>query len=261
MKEGGDFSPAYPLCTSLLKKGFSYMENRFQRLELLVGSAGLETLANASVAVFGIGGVGGYAVEALVRGGVGKLMLVDPDVICPTNINRQIHALEKTVGRVKVEVMAERCRDINPQVEVVGHHGAYCSDNSAELLAGKYDYVLDCIDNITDKLHLLQSCYQRGLKVISSMGAANKLDPTQIEVADISATRKCRLARTIRRELRQRGIEQGIKVVYSTEEFRPLTGSDAAERKPTLGSSSYLPPLFGLMMAGTVIQKLIGEID
>ena len=236
-------------------------KNRFHRLELLVGDAGLNTLENASVAVFGIGGVGGYAVEALVRGGIGRLTLIDPDVICPTNINRQIHALEKTVGRVKVEVMAARCHDINPQVEVVTHHRAYRSDTSEELLATKYDYVLDCIDTITDKLHLLQSCDQKGLNVISSMGAANKLDPTKIEVADISETRKCRLARMIRRELRQRGIERGIKVVYSTEEFRPLTGDDASERQPTLGSSSYLPPLFGLMMAGTVIQELIGESD
>ena len=238
------------------------MDNhRFQRLELLVGSSGLKILANSSVAVFGIGGVGGYAVETLVRGGVGKMTLIDPDQICPTNINRQIHALEKSVGQVKVEVMAQRCREINPQVEVVIHHCAYQQENSEQLLATRYDYVLDCIDNITDKLHLLQSCYQRRLPVISSMGAANKLDPTKIEVADISATKKCRLARTIRKELRKRGIEQGIKTVYSTEEFRPLTGADAAERNPVLGSTSYLPPLFGLTMAGIVIQDLTGDID
>ncbi len=238
------------------------MDNhRFQRLELLVGSSGLKILANSSVAVFGIGGVGGYAVEALVRGGVGKLTLIDPDQICPTNINRQIHALEKSVGQVKVEVMAQRCREINPQVEVITHHCAYQQENSEQLLIDRYDYVLDCIDNITDKLHLLQSCYQRKLPVISSMGAANKLDPTKIEVADISMTKKCRLARTIRKELRNRGIEQGIKTVYSTEEFRPLTGVDASERNPVLGSSSYLPPLFGLTMAGVVIQDLMGDID
>jgi len=236
-------------------------ENRFQRLELLVGTDGLEKLANSSVAVFGIGGVGGHAVEALVRGGVGKLTLIDPDLICLTNINRQVHALENTVGQVKVEVMSQRCHEINPQVQVVIHHCAYRVDSSEQLLTPRYDYVLDCIDNITDKLHLLQSCHDRGLPIISSMGAANKLDPTKIEVADISATKKCRLARTIRKELRKQGIEQGIKVVYSTEEFRPLTGPDATDRQPVLGSSSYLPPLFGLTMAGVVIQTLIGDID
>ena len=235
--------------------------NRFQRLELLIGAAALERLQNSSVVVFGVGGVGGYAVESLVRGGVGKLTLIDPDLVGTTNINRQIHALEKTVGQVKVEVMAERCREINPQAEIVTHHCAYRQENSEQLLATRYDYVLDCIDNITDKLHLLQSCYQRGLAVVSSMGVANKLDPTQIEVADISATKKCRLARTIRKELRKQGIVQGIKVVYSTEEFRPLSGVDATERKPILGSSSYLPPLFGLTMTGVVIQALIGEIE
>jgi len=235
--------------------------NRFDRMELLAGAAGLERLQNSSVAVFGIGGVGGYAVEALVRSGVGKLILVDPDIICVTNINRQIHALEETIGQSKVAVMAERCRAINPQVEVVAQGKSYRAETSDELLMPGFDYVFDCIDNITDKLHLLQSCHERGLPIISSMGAANKLDPTKIEVADISATKKCRLARTIRKELRKQGIEQGIKVVYSTEEFRPLTGADAGERKPVLGSSSYLPPLFGLTMAGVVIQALIGEID
>ena len=235
-------------------------ENRFQRLELLLGTDNLETLAKSSVAVFGIGGVGGYAVEALVRGGIGKLTLIDPDLICATNINRQIHAVGKTVGQVKVEVMAQRCCEINPQVDVVTHRCAYQAENSDQLLSPHYDYVLDCIDTISDKLSLLQSCHQRDLKIISSMGAANKLDPRQIEVADIAATKKCRLARTIRKELRQRGIERGINVVYSTEEFRPLTGADATGRKPTLGSSSYLPPLFGLTMAGVVIQELIGDV-
>ena len=136
---------------------------------------------------------------------------------------------------------------------------AYRHDTSVELLSPQFDYVLDCIDSITDKLHLIQSCYKRSLPIISSMGAANKLDPTLIKVDDISQTKKCRLARTIRKELRKQGIEQGVKVVYSTEEFHPLTGPDAAERKPVLGSSSYLPPMFGLTMAGEVICKMIGD--
>jgi len=238
------------------------MQNdRFNRIEKLLGRTALAKLHTSSVAVFGIGGVGSYAVEALVRSGIGKVILVDPDKICPTNINRQIHALEKTVGEIKVEVMADRCLEINPQVEIITYHCAYQSENSEQLLAPPYDYVLDCIDNITDKLHLLQMCHQHGIAVISSMGAANKRDPTKIEVADIAATKKCRLARTIRKELRKRGIEQGITTVYSTEEFHPLTGPDVNERNPILGSSSYLPPLFGLTMAGVVIQKLIGDIE
>ena len=219
----------------------------------------MERLQHSTVAVFGVGGVGSYAVEALARAAVGRLVLVDFDTVCASNINRQIHALEETVGQVKVEVMARRCRSINPQLKVEAHHMAYTAETSEELLGAGYDYVLDCIDNISAKLHLIQSCCERGLPIISSMGAANKLDPAQVQVADISATKKCRLARTMRKELRKRGIERGIKVVYSTEEFRPLTGPDAAQRKPLLGSSSYLPPLFGLTMAGVVIRELIGD--
>ncbi|PLX97921.1 MAG: tRNA cyclic N6-threonylcarbamoyladenosine(37) synthase TcdA [Desulfuromonas sp.] len=233
-------------------------EDRFQRLELLVGDAALGRLKSASVAVFGVGGVGSYAVEALVRGGIGRLTLVDFDNVCSTNINRQLHAHDGTVGRPKVVVMAERCRLINPAVQVEPLQMFYAADNSAELLGRGYDYVLDCIDTITAKLHLIVACHQQGIRIISSMGAANKLDPTLIFVADIAATEKCRLARTMRKELRKRGIERGVKVVYSTEEFRPLSGADAGERKPLLGSSSWIPPIFGLTMAGEVIRELAG---
>ena len=236
-------------------------DQRFERLERLVGTTGLQQLKTSSVAVFGIGGVGGYAVEALVRGGVGKLTLVDFDTVAVTNINRQIQALDKTIGQDKVTVMAKRCREINPQVEIVSHPEAYTAESSAKLLGFEFDYVLDCIDNITAKIHLLKTCHELGLPVVSAMGAANKLDPTLIEVADISATQKCRLARTMRKELRQLGIAKGIKVVYSTEEFRPLTGEDAEDRQPVLGSISYLPPLFGLTMVGVVLQTLIGGDD
>lgn len=234
-------------------------KDRFSRLQLLVGVDGLEKLQAASVAVFGIGGVGSYAVEALTRAGIGKLTLIDFDDVCITNINRQIHALDSTVGRAKVEVLAERCLAINPQLQVVPIQEFYCAENSSELLAPKFDYVLDCIDSITAKLHLLQSCYQQELPLVSSMGAANKLDPSQVQVADLAKTKKCRLARIIRKELRKRGIKQGIKVVFSTEEFRPLNDRNADERKPLLGSSSYLPPIFGLTMAGEVIQALLEE--
>jgi tRNA threonylcarbamoyladenosine dehydratase len=252
-------------------------EHRFSRMQLLVGASTMDRLAGASVAVFGIGGVGSYAAEALVRAGVGSLTLVDFDDICATNINRQIHALDSTVGRSKVEVMAERCRQINPDCRVVPKYAFYQAETAPELLPPGYDYVLDCIDHITAKLHLIESCVKRQIPVISSMGAANKLDPTQIRVADISSTEKCRLARIIRKELRQRGINRGVQVVYSTEEFRPLSDEahvcaencicpnreeqrwSCSDRRVILGSSSYIPPIFGLTMAGVVIQKLIGE--
>lgn len=230
-------------------------DNRFQRLELLVGVAGLERLRHSAVAVFGIGGVGSYAVEALARAGIGQLQLVDFDRVEATNINRQLHALDTTVGRFKVEVMKERCRAINPRLEVSAQVRSY-SLEAEDLLHEPFDYVLDCIDTITAKLDLIQRCCQLKLPIISAMGAANKLDPTLVSVADISATKKCRLARTLRKELRRRGIEKGVKVVFSTEEFRPLHGHDRGERTPTLGSSSYVPPLFGLTMAGVVIQHL-----
>ncbi|NJC88516.1 MAG: tRNA threonylcarbamoyladenosine dehydratase [Desulfuromonas sp.] len=252
-------------------------EHRFSRLDLLVGRAGLDRLAQSSVAVFGVGGVGSFAVEALARGGVGRLTLVDFDDICLTNVNRQLHALDGTIGRAKVQVMAERCRAINPAAQVEAIKAFYCAENSAELLGRGYDYVLDCIDHITAKLHLLESCLERGLPVISSMGAANKLDPTQVKVADLAHTRTCRLARVIRRELRHRGIHGGIKVIYSTEEFRPLGPATAicadncicpnqedqqwrcTDRRVILGSSSVIPPLFGLTMAGEVLRTLLED--
>jgi len=252
-------------------------EHRFSRLQLLVGKSAMDRLATASVAVFGIGGVGSYAAESLARAGIGNLTLIDFDDICATNINRQIHALESTVGRSKVEVMGERCRQINPACRVTPEQAFYQAENAQELLPSGYDYVLDCIDHITAKLHLIESCVKRQIPVISSMGAANKLDPTRIQVADISATQKCRLARIIRKELRKRGIDQGVQVVYSTEEFRPLTDEayvcvdscicpnrekqswSCSDRRVILGSSSYIPPIFGLTMAGVVVQKLTGE--
>jgi len=245
-------------------------------MQLLVGREALETLKGARVAIFGIGGVGSYAAEALARAGVGHLTLVDFDEICVTNVNRQIHALNGTIGQQKVEAMAERCRLINPRAEVVALHRFYDAEASDELLGPGFDYVLDCIDHITAKLHLIQSCVERQLPIIASMGAANKLDPTQIRVADISKTVKCRLARIIRKELRKRGIAKGVPVVFSTEEFRELSNEAAicaencvcpnkdeqkwtcTDRRVILGSSSYIPPIFGLTMAGEVIRELSG---
>ncbi len=252
-------------------------QHRFSRMEILVGNEGMERLSRASAVVFGLGGVGSYAAEALARAGVGRLTLVDFDDICLTNTNRQIHAMDGTVGRPKAQVMAERCRAINPKAEIEPIKAFYEAENSSELLDRGHDFVLDCIDHITAKLHLLQSCKERGLPVISSMGAANKLDPTKVAVADLFRTQQCRLARIIRKELRRRGIDSGVKVVYSTEEFRPLSEASSGcaddcicpnreeqrwhctDRRVILGSSSYIPPLFGLMMAGEVIQALLED--
>jgi tRNA A37 threonylcarbamoyladenosine dehydratase len=249
-------------------------EHRFSRLELLVGKEGLERLQQASVAIFGIGGVGSFAAEALARAGVGRLTLVDFDEICLTNVNRQIHALDGTVGEAKVAAMAQRCQAINPAAEILPLQAFYAAATSEELLSGRFDYVLDCIDHITAKLHLIESCVQRKIPIIASMGAANKLDPTQIKVDDLAATKTCRLARVIRKELRKRGIEQGVRVVYSTEEFRPLSAQATVcadncicpnqeeqrwrctDRRVILGSSSTIPPIFGLTMAGEVIREL-----
>ena len=253
--------------------------DRFDRLGLLVGEAGVTRLQQASVAVFGLGGVGSYAVEALVRGGIGRLTLIDFDLVDITNCNRQIHAQDGTIGRPKAQVMAERCRAINPEVQAEPLQAFYSQENSEELLQRDYDYVLDCIDHITAKLHLIETCLAKKLPIISSMGAANKLDPTRILVADLADTHKCRLARVLRRELRRRDINGGVKTVSSTEAFRPLTdgrqdasetgtgGADIGEgeadtghyqgRRAPLGSSSVIPPLFGLTMAGEVIRELL----
>lgn len=241
--------------------------DRFDRLTLLVGQAGVTRLKQASVAVFGLGGVGSYAVEALVRGGIGRLTLIDFDRVDITNCNRQVHAHDGTIGQPKALVMAERCRAINPAVQVEPLQAFYSQDNSAELLQRGYDYVLDCIDHITAKLHLIESCVTGKLPIISSMGAANKIDPTCLQVADLAETHKCRMARILRRELRRRGIHGGVKTVYSTELFRPLTDGrrEAADhetahyqtRRAPLGSSSVIPPLFGLTMAGEVIRDLL----
>lgn len=248
-------------------------EHRFSRLEQLIGRDALQNLAGRSVAVVGIGGVGSYAAEALARSGVGHLTLIDFDNIAASNINRQIHALEYTVGKAKVAVMAERCLAINPEIAVRSRNAFYSADTDQELLGEGYDYLLDCIDSISAKLHLIQSCRQRSIPVISAMGAANKLDPTLIRVGDLAHTQKCRMARIIRRELGRRGIRSGVKVVYSLEEFRPLaedchaidsatpptTGANATRQRVTLGSTSYIPPMFGLTMAGEVIRTLLGE--
>nr|WP_320114536.1 tRNA threonylcarbamoyladenosine dehydratase [uncultured Desulfuromonas sp.] len=238
---------------------------RFSRSELLLGHQGLARLAQSHVVVFGLGGVGSYAVEALARAGVGALTLVDYDQVCVTNINRQLFALDSTVGRIKVEVAAERCRMINPALRITALCERYTPQSSAVLLAEPYDFVLDCIDTITAKLDLISQCKERHLPVISSMGAANKTDTGKILQADLFETRHCRLARIMRKELRKRGIAGDVPVVYSTEEYLPDTNQPSVPRqkgivveRPAMGSISTVPPLFGLMMAGYVINRIAG---
>lgn len=249
--------------------------HRFSRTELLIGPTGLEKLRNSSVAVFGLGGVGGHAAEALCRAGVGRLVLVDFDDVCPTNINRQILALDDTVGRPKALVMAERMRRINPDADILPCKDFYGAESSGFLLSERFDYVLDAIDHITSKLHLIRACREKGLPIVSSMGAANKLDPTRIRVADISATHACRMARIVRKLLKRQGVENGVKVVFSTEEHRDPAVVDARcgdgcscphrdvpevacrRRKVTLGSISYIPAIFGLTMAGVVVNDIL----
>lgn len=250
--------------------------HRFSRAELLIGRDGLDRLRGSRVLICGIGGVGSYAAEALGRAGVGQITLVDFDDICLTNINRQIHALDSTVGQSKVEAMAARLRDINPDAEVIPVKAFFSRENAGQLLSGRPDYVLDAIDHFTAKASLITTCREHGIPVISSMGAANKLDPSKIHVADISETRNCRMARSMRKILRKAGISDGVQVVYSTEEHReldPVTSSacgsecicpnrgeqlfSCEHRRVILGSISYLPPIFGLTMAGSVVNHLL----
>jgi tRNA A37 threonylcarbamoyladenosine dehydratase len=250
--------------------------HRFSRAELLIGVEGLTTLANKHVMICGIGGVGSYAAEALGRAGIGHITLVDFDDICLTNVNRQIHALSSTVGQSKVEVMASRLRDINPSATIKPLKEFFSAENATQLLTPQPDFVLDAIDHFTAKAALITICRQQGIPVISSMGAANKLDPTKIEVSDISATKNCRMARSMRKILKNSGITTGVKVVYSTELHRELDsansadyGADSISANPgeqalhserprvILGSISYIPSIIGLTMAGVVINELL----
>lgn len=253
------------------------MLNEFSRTELLIGKQAVEKLKNSKVAVFGIGGVGTFAVEALARAGVGKLVLIDDDCICLTNINRQLHATRKTVGKPKVEVMKERVLDINPAAEVETYQRFYMPECSEELIHGDYDYIIDAIDTVTAKLDLIIKAKTAGIPVISSMGAGNKLDPTRFEVADIYSTSVCPLAKVMRKELRQRGVE-ALKVVYSKEVPLKTVNEENAgcksncicppgtKRKCTIrrqipGSISFVPSVAGLIIAGEVIKDLIYGID
>lgn len=232
---------------------------RFSRTALLLGEDAVQTLATKSVAVFGVGGVGGYVVEALARSGVGKLTLFDKDVVDISNINRQIIALESTVGRYKCDVMKERVLDINPSAEVICHNVFYLPENADCFPLDSYDYIVDAIDNVSAKIELAVRSHRAGVNMIAAMGAGNKTDPTRFEVTDIYRTTVCPLARVMRRELKARGIPS-LKVVYSREEALkpiPSSGSDGTARLPT-ASAAFVPSVAGLIIAREVILDLSG---
>ncbi|MBQ9515857.1 MAG: tRNA threonylcarbamoyladenosine dehydratase [Ruminococcus sp.] len=235
--------------------------NEFMRTELLLGAEAMEKLKNSRVAVFGVGGVGGYAVEALARSGVGALDLIDDDVVSESNINRQIIALRSTVGMPKVEVAEARVKDINPDCKVRTYRCFYTPDTAGEFDFSQYDYVVDAIDTVTGKLGLVMQAENAGVPIISSMGAGNKLDPTAFKVADIYKTSVCPLARVMRRELKKRGIKR-LKVVYSEEEAMTPIATGATEeagahqKRQTPGSVAFVPSVAGLIIAGEVVKDL-----
>lgn len=248
------------------------MLGRFSRTELLLGNEAMKKLENSRVAVFGVGGVGGYTVEALARSGVGTIDIIDDDKVCLTNINRQIIALTSTIGKYKVDVAEERIKDINPKITVNKYKMFFTPETSGEFDFSQYDYVVDAIDTVTGKIELVMKANETKTPIICSMGAGNKLDPTAFEVADIYKTSVCPLARVMRTELRKRGVKK-LKVVYSKE--KPITPIEdmsiscrahcvcppgaarkCTERRQIPGSTAFVPSVVGLIIAGEVIKDL-----
>ncbi len=253
------------------------MLNQFSRTQLLLGEDGMSALAKAKVAVFGIGGVGGYVVEALVRSGVGSFVLVDDDKVCLTNLNRQIIATRKTVGQYKVDVMRDRILEINPDAQVEVRKCFYLPENAHEFDFSEYSYVVDAVDTVTAKLEIIMRAKECNVPVISCMGAGNKLDATQFQVADIYKTSMCPLAKVMRRELKKRGVKK-LKVVYSQEKpTRPIEDMSIScrtncicppgakhkctERRDIPGSVAFVPSVAGLILAGEVVKDLVKEAD
>ena len=231
------------------------MFKQFSRSELLLGREGMEKLADSCVAVFGVGGVGSYVVEALARSGVGHLVLVDKDDISESNINRQLHATTKTIGQQKNEVMKNRILDINPQMKVDIINDFYLPDNAEDFFICDYDYIVDAIDTVTAKIDLVLQGDKRNIPVISSMGAGNKLNPAMFEVADIYKTSVCPLARVMRQKLKKLGIKK-LKVVYSKEEPIKTGLIDEETNKSVPGSLAFVPSVAGLIIAGEVVKDL-----
>lgn len=233
------------------------MENQFSRTELLIGEAGVNKLKASHVAVFGVGGVGGYVVEALVRSGLGAIDIIDNDKVHITNLNRQIIATQSTIGRYKVDVMEERIKDINPNCKVTKYKTFFTPETSSEFDFSKYDYVVDAIDTVSGKIELVIKCNETNTPIISSMGAGNKMHPEMFEISDIYKTSVCPLAKVMRQELKKRGIKK-LKVVYSKEiPLKPKTDEKNTSGKQVPGSNSFVPSAVGLIIAGEVIRHLL----
>lgn len=226
----------------------------FDRSEILLGADALEKLNKSTVAVFGVGGVGSYTVEALIRGGVGRLFLFDGDTVSQTNINRQLVATTKTIGKNKVDVAAGHCLEVNPEAQIHAEKLFFNEENAGNVDFGKFDYVVDAIDTVSSKILLIEKAKAADVPVISCMGAGNKLDPTRFEVADISKTSVCPLAKVMRYELKKRGISK-VKVLFSKEEA--IKHGQTENGKPLPGSVSFVPSVAGLIIAGEVIKDLI----
>lgn len=246
------------------------MLHQFSRTELAIGAEGLEVLKNSTVAVLGIGGVGSMAVEALARTGVGRIILIDKDVVDITNLNRQIHALTTTIGQKKADLMCERVKLINPECETIALNMFYTEETYEELFKYDIDYVLDASDTIIYKIHLILECRKRGIPMLSSMGAANRMDPTKFQVADISKTHMDPLARVVRTKLRELGIKKGVKVVFSTEQpvkpradvtrkIVPANAPEIRKAKQPPASNSFVPPVVGLIMVSVAVRDLLDK--
>lgn len=232
------------------------MDNRFERTALLFGENAINTLASKKIAVFGVGGVGGYVCEALVRSGIGSFDLFDNDKVCLSNLNRQIIALESTVGMYKTEAMKSRMLDINPNVTVNCHNVFYLPENADDFDLSQYDYVIDAIDTVSAKIELAKRCHSLGVNIISAMGAGNKINPCSFVVTDIFKTSVCPLARVMRRELKKANVDK-LKVVYSVEEaIKPQVNNNETGKK-LVGSCSFVPSVCGLIIASEVIKDLI----
>lgn len=231
------------------------MDNEFTRTEILLGKKGVDSLRSSKVLLFGVGGVGGYAAEALARAGVGNLTLVDSDKVDITNINRQIIATHSTIGRYKTEVMSERIKDINPDTEVIVKNCFFLPENADEFNFYGYDYIADCVDTVAAKLEIISRAVDAGTPVISAMGAGGKLDPSLFRVSDISKTEYCPLAKVMRRELRKRGIAH-VPVVWSPE----VHPRKSAHEPGPVGTVSFVPAAAGLVLAGEIIRKLAGAV-